>query len=279
MADEPEDELLLTEPLEPDEDEQRAENPEANDVDEEEVLSFGDDADDQEGDTGLVKHLRSELKKRGERLAELERAAPRPATVEVGEKPTIAGCEYDEDKYEAELDAWKDRKRASETQRGQSEDAQEAERKAWEAELDRVSKEKDALGYADSEEAFATVRAALTTAQQAALIQASDSGNTARVIYALAKSPQKLVELANVAVTDMASLAKFAAKVAKLEGQLKVVKRRRAPDPERIERGSGKISRDAPNKALEKAEKDAERTGDRTEVIALKRKLKEQKAK
>jgi hypothetical protein len=87
-----------------------------------------------------------------------------------------------------------------------------------------------------------------------------------RLIYALSKHPDKLAELA--AIQDP---LKLAAKVAKLEGQLRVVKKRRAPDPEQVERGSGRISHQPANKQREKLEKEADRTGDRTELIRFDR--------
>lgn len=239
--------------------------------DEEEVFSFGDDAEEQDGDTDLVKHLRGELKKRGERIAELEKGGTRQEEpIEAGEKPTLAGCDYDEEEYDRQRDAWEERRRKAEEQKSKASTAEDAERAAWQQELTRVETEKLQLGAADAEEAFDTVRAALNTMQQAVLVKATEAGNTARLIYALAKHPAKLAELAEV--TDPLRLA---AKIAKLEGQMRVVKVRRAPAPDRPERGSARTSRQTTDKQLEKLEKEAERTGDRTELQAYRRKLRQ----
>jgi hypothetical protein len=86
------------------------------------------------------------------------------------------------------------------------------------------------------------------------------------VSAALGKHPGKLAELA--AIEDP---IKFAAAVAKLEGTLKVQKRTRAPEPETIERGNASVRQGGADQQLEKLEKEAARTGDRSKVIAYKR--------
>jgi hypothetical protein len=58
--------------------------------------------------------MRQQLARRSKRIAELENRAPKP--IDVGEKPTMAGCDFDEERYEAELDAFKERKAAADRQ-------------------------------------------------------------------------------------------------------------------------------------------------------------------
>jgi hypothetical protein len=273
MADEPnpdtDDELLLTDEVQDDEADQAGDDEQQQDNDEqdaeEDVLTFGDDGEPQDGDTNLVKHLREQIKQRDKDMAELRKSARQPEAVEVGEKPTLAGCDYDEDKFEAELDAWKERKRAVDSQKSAGQEAEEAEREAWQAELNRYNDGKAKLGFADTAEVEETVKASLNTVQQAVILKAAD--DPARLIYALGRHPDRLTELA--AITDP---LKLAAKVAKLEGTLRVVKKRRAPEPDRAERGSGSVSTQKKDARLEKLEKDAETTGDRTELIAYRKK-------
>jgi hypothetical protein len=52
-----------------------------------------------------------------------------------------------------------------------------------------------------------------------------------------------------------------------------VVKKRKAPAPDRAQSGSGAMPIDS-DKQLEKLEAEAEKTGDRTKLIAYKKKLK-----
>jgi hypothetical protein len=270
-ADDPEneDELLLNDPVDPDDPEgdDRGEDdgadPNVNDADEE-TLTFGDEADEQNDDSKLVKHLRNEIRERDRRLAEAARTAPKPEKIEVGPKPTLAGCEYDEDRYDVERDAWEERKAKAARQDQAATAAGEEEKQVWAGELQRYNESKSKLAFADVEDAEETVKAALDTAQQATLLMAAD--DPARLTYALGKHPAKLAELA-----AEKNPLKLAAKIAKLEGTLKVVKgRARAIDPDTPERGSARVSSQGKDKTLEKLEKDAERTGDRTRLIAYK---------
>lgn len=271
MADEadktPDDELLLDDPLNPDDegDEQDDDNPETNDEDEDEetVLTFGDDpTEPKDDDSSLIKHLREELKRA---RREAREPPAKPAPIEVGEKPTLSDCEYDEDKFDAEYEAWQQRKAAADRQKGQATQADETERQAWQAELDRYNDGKSKLGFADVEDAEETIKASLDTVQQAVLVKAAD--DPAKVMYALAKHPDRLTAIASIR-----DPLKMAAAIAKLEGQLKMVKRRKAPEPEKIERGSGKVSKTT-DRTLAKLEAEADRTGERTALVAYKKKL------
>jgi hypothetical protein len=55
-----------------------------------------------------------------------------------------------------------------------------------------------------------------------------------------------------------------------MEGGIKVVKKRKAPAPDKPLSGAGRMP-GGPDKQLEKLEADAERTGDRTAVIAYRK--------
>lgn len=268
-----EEELLLTEEAEqedpaPEEEEQ----PETGE-DEEEVLTFGDElTDDRPDDTGLVKHLREELKRARKEAAEAKRTVPQEETIEVGEKPTLASCDYDEETYERELDAWKERDRKAKDAKDATTRAAEAQQKQWEDTLTEVNQEKQALNRDDADDAFETVRAALGDTMNALLIHAVDKGNRARLIYALGQNPQRLEALAQA--NGAADPIRFIKEVAKLEGQLKMVKRRKAPEPDVPSRGSAPVApaMGAIEKQVKKLEEEADKTGDRTALIAFKKK-------
>lgn len=276
MADIDDDTLELTEELEAREDEedqdQQAETETDGDEpdDEEEVISFDDEAAPASGEaeTGLAKHLREEIRKRDKQIAELRRIAPQPQAIEVGEKPTLAGCDYDEDAYEAALDQWKERKAKAEAQKTEAEQAARQAQDAWAEEVQGHIAKKAALGFKDVQEAEDTALASLSDIQQAVIVKAAS--NSAMVIYALGKHPAKLAELSKI--TDP---IKLAVAVTKLEGKMSVKKRGGPPEPERIARGSAPVSAGT-DKHLERLEKEADRTGDRTKLIAYRQKLKAQ---
>lgn len=270
------DELLLTDEVEPgDEAAERSDDDETdtnvNDEaeEEEEVLVFGDATDEEPDDSGLVKHLRDELKRARKEAAEARKAAPAEEAIDPGPKPTLADCEYDEEEFDRRYDKWREDTAKAEQKKTQATAASDEEIQRFQAKLNRINEERTALNRPDSEEAFDTVRAALSVAQQTALIEAVDDGNTAKLIYALAKNPDKLT-----AIAGEGNIVRFIKEVTKLEGQLKMVKRRKAPEPEQVQRGSAKPSSASADKKLEKMEKEAEKTGDRTALIRYRKTLK-----
>jgi hypothetical protein len=281
MADEAEttenDELLLTEEVEPEAPETDEQPQTEEPDDEEEVFAFGDEpTEPQDGDSGLVKHLREELKRARKEAADAKKAVPEPEPEEeIGPEPQMwdDGIDGDDEKLKAAIRAYDKRVAARDARKREKADAAQAQQQAWENELKAVAEEKTALAKDDADDAFETVRATLGDQMNALVIHAVDKGNRARLIYALAKNPSRLEALANI--NGAADPIRFIKEVAKLEGQLKMVKRRKAPDPDTPERPSATASRDssAAQKQLDKMEADWERKGgDRRPIIEFKRK-------
>ena len=267
MAEHEEDELLLDNPAAGDDEEEGEHQPSPDEEGEEELeVSFGDEAAPaSESDTPLIKHLRNQLREKSKELEEARKSAP-PQQIEVGEKPTLAGCDYDEEAFEQQLEEWRERKGQAEAAQANAGKAEREAAEAWERELQGYRDKRAALKFADVEEVESTATSALNQVQQAVIVKVAE--NPALVLYSLGKHPTRLAELSSI--TDP---LKMAAAVAKLEGALKVTTRRKAPEPEEIARGSASVSQGS-DKTLEKLEKEAERTGDRTKVIDYKRKQK-----
>jgi hypothetical protein len=275
MADFEDDTLELTEELETEQgdEEQQEEQSEAEGEEapeEEEELVFEDEASPASGEaeTGLVKHLRTQLTEQRKELERLRRSAPPPQPIEVGEKPTLSGCEYDEEVYEREIDQWKERKAKAEALNAEAEQTQKQIAEAWNQELQSHHEKKAALKFKDVQEAEDVALSSLSEVQQAVIVKAAE--NSAMVIYALGKHPAKLAELSKI--TDP---IKLAVAVSKLEGKMTVAKRGGPPEPERIARG-GAPTANGTDKQLERLEKEADRTGDRSKLIAYKAQLKAQ---
>lgn len=244
--------------------------PEGDEPEDEIEVTFADEAapaSNEERDTGLVRKLRAEIRDRDARLAAHAKGEP-AKPVAVGDKPTLEACDYDEARYDSEVEAWKTRKAEADEADAQAQKRTQDTQKAWAAELEDFGRKKTALKVRDFEAAEEEVVAGLTQVQQAIVIKAAD--DSAKVIYALGKHPAKLATLA--AIEDP---IKFAVAVSKLEGTLKVTQRRKAPEPEGTVRGSAPLSPQA-DKHLERLEKEADANGDRTKVIAYKRKLRTQ---
>lgn len=267
--DEDEDVLELTDEVE-EQDDQPDDQTDPNDEtdDEETVVTFGDEELPQAApaETDLIKHLRNELRQRDKALAEVRRHVPVEQTIEVGEEPSLDTCDYDEDKFRAEYRAWIDRGNRAEKQKAEREKAQAKQSEEWQGELQRYERDKVALALPDADSIEETITGALDPMQQSVLVMAAD--RPAVVSAALAKHPAKLAELAKIS-----NPVKLAAAIVKLEGALKVTKIRKAPAPDVVERGSAGIAAGL-DKQLERLEKEAAKTGDRTKLIDYKRKLK-----
>lgn len=238
------------------------------------VVSFGDEAppaseDEENRAPAWVKDLRRANREKDRRIRELEQklnasAPQQEQAVTVGAKPTLEGCDYDAEKFEAELESWHARKREADQQKAKKDEAERVAKEAWATKVQAYEKAKAALKVQDFQDAEDALSDALSVVQQGVILSGAEKPEL--LVYALGKAPAKLKELASI--TDP---VKFAFAVAKLETQLKVQPRKQAPAPER--RVTGSVPVGGPDKTLERLEAEAEKTGDRTKVAAYKRQL------
>ncbi|NVO06792.1 MAG: hypothetical protein HXX19_13065, partial [Rhodoferax sp.] len=214
----------------------------------------------------LRKSNREKVRVIRELLAKVSQAAPSPAAIVLGAKPTLATCDYDETKFEADLEAWHARKQEVEAQQRERATAEQKSKDAWQAKLADYGKRKTELKVKDFEDAEDVAKEVFSVTQQGVILNGAE--NSAVLIYALGKNPKKAKELATI--TDP---VKFAFAVAKLETQLKVTPRKVAPTPERTIRGGATGA--AIDSALDKLMAEADKTGDRTKVAQYHRNKKQ----
>jgi hypothetical protein len=238
------------------------------------VVTIGDTAPPQEEEEiakapEWVRELRKtnrELARENRELkkSQLEKTQVAEAAV-LGPKPTMADPEIDYDavKFEAALMKWNDQKRTVDNEAAQRQAAEQKSQDAWAARLKDYGEAKVKLKVKDFAEAEAVALEALTQVQQGIVVQGAE--NSALVIYALGKNPEKLKELN--AITDP---VKFAFAVAKLEKDLKLTTRKAPPPPEKVVTGSAPKS-GVVDSQLERLRTEAEKTGDYTKVTAYKR--------
>jgi hypothetical protein len=237
--------------------------------DEETVVSFGDAPDvDQEGDSTVIRQLRKQLREANERIRSVDR--PPVQKRELRPEPTSEDHAFDDDAFKADYRAWLQEKAEIERDQEQATEANAQLQREWEADVARFEQRKAELKVDDLEDAQDAVAGALSLAQQAAVVKAAD--NPALVFYALGKSPAKLAEVAKIK-----DIIKFAAAIAKVEGTVKVTKRRKGPALDRPQRGSGVLV--SSDKKLAELEKRADETGDRTELVRYRRELAERSKK
>lgn len=216
-----------------------------------------------------VKQMRKENRELKRQLKTTPSTQQEQAKQEVtlGKKPTLEDNDYDADAYEQALDSWYDKKREYDQQEQSRKSEQENAEKQWETVISDFEQKKVGLKVSDFEEAEDTIKDSLSVVQQGVLLQGAD--NSARVVYALGKNPKRLKEIASI--TDP---VKFAFALAKLETQMKDNRRKAETPPEKGIRGSANISGGKDSK-LDALEREAEKTGDRSKVIAHKRSLKQ----
>lgn len=240
----------------------------------EDVILLGDEAapasDDDEGAPQWVKDLRKRARELERENKELKAkgATPPSQPQTLRPKPTLADHDYDEDAYAADVEAWTQEKAADDAAKAKAEEQQRAAQATWQAKLDAFGTAKKALKVPDFDDAEAEVTTKLNAAQQAIIV--AYCANPAVVTYALGKRPEKLAELATI--EDPIA---FAIAASKLEGNLKVQKRNK-PGPEGRVEGSAPLTGGAAKEKLQKLEREAERTGDRTKLIRYRSELRAQ---
>lgn len=231
------------------------------------VVTLGDEAppeEDEAQQAPWVRKLRQDrrelIRKNRELESRLQQAQPAPAAVVVGEKPTLAGCDFDEDRFSAELGAWHDRKAKAEEQQRNIERQQQAQAEAWNKRLGEYRKQAQGLRVPGFDAAEEVVKDTLSVTQQGLLIRACKT--PALMVAALGNNERKARELA--AISDP---VEFVAEIVRLETQVKTASRKPATPPERMAPRSSVSGAAAVDDQLSKLQAQAARTGDRTPVV------------
>jgi len=220
----------------------------------------GDNEPDEE--PHLAKKLRAEVRERNKRIKELEaRLAPKP--VDIGKKPDLwEDCEGDPDKFEADLLAWTERKRQAEQAERSQTEQQTTQQQAFEKKNIAYRANAAKMGMRDIEKYEQSVIDSLGADYLGAIVRYAD--DPAKVVAGLGRNSHILDKIADESDPVIRLKLMF-----QLEKQM-VIKRKGAAAPEAgtILKGTANVS--GGDKALEKLEKDAERTGDRSKLIAYK---------
>ena len=249
------------------------------------IVSIGEDAPPQpdEPAPAWVRDLRKRDRENQKRIRELEQqlaATAQPQSRAVPAKPTLEACDYDADRFETELLAWNEAKRQADQAKAAEQKQAETAQAAWDTKLATYQERKQALPADDVDDAESAFIEALTAKwgetsakyRWALLVDGAD--DPAVLVYALGKNPGRAKQLA-----EIESLAKFAFTAAKMEGEVKVTKRTPAAAPEKQMTGTASVSvGGAVEATLKRLREEADRTGDRSKVVAyLSQQRKQQK--
>jgi hypothetical protein len=216
-----------------------------------------------------VKELRKENREKARKLKELEaklaeREAQSAPQVTIP-KPTLEGCDYDTEVFEQKFMAWQQQEATKREAERKKQDEEKAHVDAWNAKIAAYNEAKAKLKVPDFDDAEAVVLHEFNETQQGIIVSGAE--NAALVNYAIGKNPAKAKELASIK-----DPIKFAFAVARLETQVKTSPRKAPPAPEGRVRGNAAPS-GAVDNTLERLREKAEKTGDMSEVIAYKAKL------
>lgn len=251
-----------------------------DDEEEDRVVTIGDEepeavAEEEEApDKGeLVKKLRKVTRGLEKKNKALQRqidanakAAEVVKPIELGEKPTLKSCEYNDEKFEKAIIEYDARKRKVDAQEKQRAELAEEEAKTWNSRKEQYAELKQEHKFKDFDEAEELVSTTFSKTQQGIVVQGAK--DAAILVYALGKNPKKLEELAKIK-----NPVDFTFAVANVEAQLKV-KSKKAPAPEkRVSTGKAGGMSGNGDKTLDRLREEAAKTGDMTKVVAYKKKM------
>lgn len=238
------------------------------------VIGFAEDGEDEEDDTPLVKRLRDQVRTlQRSRRAPQQPAANDPEPV-VPERPrSLADFDYDEDRFNAAIDAYEGKKDEHASWQRREETRKADRERAAEDQGRQLEQQRKALGVDESvyKARAAKVYDALSEQQVAVLVEAAD--NPSRLIFALGGSDTRLDMLAG-----QEKLAKFAAMVGTMEKEVKMGKKSPPPPESRVRGATAPVAAGSSDKKLAALQAKAEKTGDRSELIAYKASLKSRAA-
>ena len=213
--------------------------------------------------------LRQENRKLKSEIKEFQERSSAPQAQGLRQKPTLESHDYDNEKFERDLDQWYQEKATQDIRDRELKQQREKEEQAWQQRLDAFDEKKAKFSVHDFAEAEYVVDNTLSDIQRGMILEAAD--DPVLVTYALGKNPKRAKELAKIS-----NHALFLKEIIKLEiKNLKVTNRKAAKPEKAISKGSGSTS--SSNSTLEKLRKDAESTGDYSKVYAYKRTLRASK--
>lgn len=234
------------------------------------IEGFEEEGEPQEKRADWVTQLRRENRELKKRMKDYERSAPTSPELILGEKPTLASCDYDDEKFERNLIAWTEKKAKIESVQAEKRKAEEAAERAFQERVAKYDEQKRALPFDDYEEAEEAVQSALNHIQLGILVK--NAPESAKLVYALGKNEKALQHLAGIKDADT-----YAFELGKIMERMKTTPTKKPiPAPEKTVRGGSRSFGAATSGGLQKKLDQARANEDYAEVIEIKRQAREQ---
>lgn len=196
---------------------------------------------------------------------ELLKRADKPSEITLGPKPTREAFDYDDDAYDAAVDAWIEQRDAFKAQEVQRAESRKAQERKWQETLGAYESQKTALGVRDFDLAEDAVKSDFDDVQLNIILHSAE--DKAKIIYALGTNDAQRARLASIKDPVV-----FAFQVGRLSGDIKMEKRKAATQPESTVRPSGTGAAGI-NAKLERLEAEAAKTGNYTALFEYRRTL------
>lgn len=234
---------------------------------EEDVITLGEEDEPPEEDSSVIKGFRTRHKAQKKEIAELreklETTTAKP--VEIGPKPTLEKCDFNNAEYENQINIWHEKKNEASRQKEKSEAEIKQRNDDWQKKLDVHGEKASALKVQDYEDKEDIVREMFDETQQGLIIDGAT--NSAVVVYALGKYPETAKVLAAIK-----NPVKFVAEMSRLEAKMNVSKRTPGTIPEtKVKDSGGDLP--AGESELDKLREEAAVSKDFSKVVAYKEKL------
>jgi hypothetical protein len=235
------------------------------------VVTIDGESEEKEEAPAWVKDLRKQNRDKNKEIRDLKTKLETFTTaskeVELGKKPNVDDYEYGDVRFEKDLTDWIERKRVIDEKAAANKKQDELQAKEWQDELDTYKEKTKSLNVKNFEEIEDNVKDILSITQQSIVIQACNSPE--KVMFALGTNPEIAKKLASIT-----NPVKFAGEIVRLESKMKVEKRRASTSPEKVVTSTSGSASLSANK-LAKLEAEADKTGDRSKLVAYKRTLME----
>lgn len=266
MADEADQDLELEiDEIQQDEGEEQGQEGQEGEA-EEDLIGFGEEAAPASEESSTIREMRAQLRD-AQRRAAVAESKLKPVFEEPGPKPQLEDFNYDADAYADAVLDWHKKGQAYEQQKQDAAKREEKDRESAIANVEAYKAERQAFKVPDFDAAEKVVHDALGQQFFGAIMETE---KRAALVYALYKNPAKLDEIAKLSETNP---LKAVMMIGKLEDKVTVNRRKPPTTIDTPLRGNTNIAA-GEDRELAKLEKEADRTGDRTKLIAYKRRMK-----
>ena len=240
-------------------------------VEERTVVSFGGEHTEDNQDEPApewAKNLRKQRREDAKEIKRLNKKLQGKTEEEspLGAKPTMEGLDYDDKRYEIELDAWNDKKKIADAKAEEEETRQSKLNANWDTRQSEYKEGQNAFDADDFEEAKEVVDGSLSADQSTIMVHVLGAG-AANVVMGLGSNEKELEAISKIKDNFL-----FTAALVELKANMTVTK---TPKPRFSPESKvgGSASHDLSDSTLNKLEAAAEKNNDYTALFAYKRKL------